>query len=299
MTITEHQPYVVDDAHGAHYHLMLGDSCERLAELDDNSVDLAVYSPPFASLFTYSPSERDLGNSVDAAQFAEHYGYIVRELLRVIKPGRLCVVHCQQIVTQKWKDGAIGLTDFRGDLIRTHMGNGWIFHGEVTIDKDPQAQAIRTKATSLMFVTLNKDSSMSRPALADYLLMFRKPGDNETAIKPDCDNETWIEWARPVWYDIRETDTLNTSVAKESDDERHICPLQLGLIERCVRLWSNRGETVLSPFAGIGSEGYETIKAGRRFVGCELKPSYWRTAVKNLDTAERIVDMPKLFDDEP
>lgn len=296
-TLNTHQPYVTDEAEGENWTMWLGDSCERLGELDDDSVDLSIYSPPFASLFTYSPSERDLGNSASSEQFAEHYGYIVRELLRVIKPGRLCVVHCQQLATQKWRDGAIGIYDFRGDLIRSHVENGWIFHGEVTIDKDPQAQAIRTKATSLMFVTLNKDSAMSRPAFADYLLMFRKPGDNETAIKPDCDNETWIEWARPVWYDIRESDTLNTAVAKDSDDERHICPLQLGLIERAVKLWSNRDELVLSPFGGIGSEGYEAVKAGRRYLGIELKPSYWATAVKNLQTAEEIVNLPTLFDE--
>lgn len=293
---TVHQPYVTDTASGEGWEFMLGDSCERLQELDDNSIDLSIYSPPFASLFTYSPSERDLGNSATSDEFAEHYGFIVRELLRVIKPGRLCVVHCQQLATQKWRDGAIGLTDFRGQLIQAHVDNGWIFHGEVTIDKDPQAQAIRTKATSLMFVTLNKDSAMSRPALADYLLMFRKPGDNETAIKPDCDNDTWIEWARPVWYDIRESDTLNTAVARQAEDERHICPLQLGLIERCVKLWSNRGETVLSPFGGIGSEGYEAIKAGRQFIGIELKPSYWSAGVTNLQTAEEIVNTPVLFD---
>jgi DNA modification methylase len=293
---TEQQPYVEDIETGDSWTLMLGDSCERLGIIDDNSVDLSIYSPPFASLFTYSPSDRDLGNSRNRGEFHEHYGFIVRELLRVIKPGRLCVVHCQQLATQKWKDGNIGLSDFRGELIRNHVENGWIFHGEVTIDKDPQAQAIRTKATSLMFVTLNKDSSMSRPALADYLLMFRKPGENEVAIKPDCDNDTWIEWARPVWYDIRESDTLNVGEARENDDERHICPLQLGLIERAVKLWSNRGDLVLSPFAGIGSEGYESIKAGRRFVGCELKPSYWRTACKNLRMAEEIANMPTLFD---
>lgn len=296
---TDQQPYIEDVDQGEGWTLMLGDSCERLAGIDDNSVDFSVYSPPFASLFTYSPSDRDLGNSRNHGEFHEHYGYIVRELMRVIKPGRLVAVHCQQIATQKWKDGNIGLSDFRGELIRSHIDNGWIFHGEVTIDKDPQAQAIRTKATALMFVTLNKDSSMSRPALADYLLLFRKPGENEIAIKPDCDNDTWIEWARPVWYDIRESDTLNTGEAREADDERHICPLQLGLIERAVKLWSNHGDLVLSPFAGIGSEGYESIKAGRRFIGCELKPSYWATACKNLRRAVEIAKTPTLFDNEP
>lgn len=291
----EPQPYVVDTATGDNWTAMLGDSCERLAELDDNSIDLIVYSPPFASLFTYSPSDRDLGNCRDSAEFHQHYRFIVDELLRVLKPGRLCVVHCQQIATQKGRDGAIGLYDFRGDLIRTHVGGGMIFHGEVTIDKDPQAQAIRTKATSLMFVTLNRDSAMSRPALADYLLMFRKPGDNAVPVKPDCDNETWIEWARPVWFDIKETNTLNTVVAREDADERHICPLQLDLIERVVRLWSNRGETVLTPFMGIGSEVYSAIKWGRRGIGCELKPSYWRTAVDNLQRLEGELSTPTLF----
>jgi DNA modification methylase len=298
VTLIDPQPYITDDATGEGWRIMLGDSCERLTELPDASVDLTVYSPPFASLFTYSPSDRDLGNSASRDEFIEHYGFIIDNVLRVTKPGRLCVVHCQQLATQKGRDGAIGLSDFRGDLIRAHVERGWIFHGEVTIDKDPQAQAIRTKATSLMFVTLNKDSSMSRPAMADYLLMFRKPGDNEVAIKPDCDNETWIEWARPVWYDIRETDTLNTAVAKENNDERHICPLQLPLIERCVRLWSNRGETVLSPFTGIGSEGYIAVKWRRQFIGCELKPSYWTTAVRNLQLAEMQAASPSLFGDE-
>lgn len=292
----EVQPYVTDTAAGDEWTAMLGDSCERLAEVADNSVDLSIYSPPFASLFTYSPSDRDLGNCRDKDEFQQHYRFIVEELLRVVKPGRLCVVHCQQLATQKGRDGAIGLYDFRGDLIRNHVDAGWIFHGEVTIDKDPQAQAIRTKATSLMFVTLNKDSAMSRPAMADYLLMFRKPGDNETAIKPECDNETWIEWARPVWFGIRETNTLNTAVAREDADERHICPLQLDLIERVIRLWSNRGETVLTPFLGIGSEVYSAVKLGRRGIGCELKPSYWRTAVDNLTQLEESMNLPTLFD---
>lgn len=297
MTVIDHQPYVTDDAYGDNWHLMLGDSCERLAEVPDNSIGMSVYSPPFASLFTYSPSERDLGNSTSRAEFIDHYRFIVDEVLRVTKPGRISAVHCQQITTQKARDGFVGLTDFRGDLIKAHVDAGWIFHGEVTIDKDPQAQAIRTKAQSLMFVQLNRDSAMSRPALADYILMFRKPGDNEVAIDNDVDNDTWIEWARPVWYDIRESSTLNVVVARENADERHICPLQLPLIERCVRLWSNRGDTILSPFAGIGSEGYVSIKQGRRFVGCELKPSYWRTAVDNLNRAEYESNLPTLFDE--
>jgi hypothetical protein len=292
-----HDAYIEDDAYGDGWHLMLGDSCERLAAIDDNTVDLSVYSPPFASLFTYSPSERDLGNSFDRDQFVEHYGFIIDHVLRVTKPGRLSVVHVQQLTTTKATHGVIGLTDFRGQIIAAHQQAGFTFHGEVTIDKDPQAQAIRTKAQALMFQTLNRDSSWSRPALADYLLIFRKPGDNAVPVKPECDNEQWIQWARPVWYGIRETNTLNTSVAREDADERHICPLQLDLIERVVRLWSNRDELVLSPFAGIGSEGYESIKLGRRFVGCELKPSYWTTAVNNLRQAQNLRDMPNLLDE--
>lgn len=290
------QPYVEDIATGAGWTAMLGDSCERLTEVADGSVDLSVYSPPFASLFTYSPSDRDLGNSRDRGEFFEHYAFIIDEMYRVTKPGRLSVVHCQQLATQKGRDGAIGLSDFRGEIIRAHVEAGWIFHGEVTIDKDPQAQAIRTKATSLMFVTLNKDSAMSRPAMADYLLMFRKPGENVVPIKPECDNETWIEWARPCWFGIRETNTLNTAVAKENEDERHICPLQLDLIERVIKLWSNKGETVLTPFLGIGSEAVTAVKLGRVGIGCELKPSYWATAVQNLRNAEYEASLPSLFD---
>ena len=295
--ILEAQPYVIDDAHGDNWHLMLGDSCERLAEIDDNTIGLSVYSPPFASLFTYSPSDRDLGNSLDADEFMDHYRFIVNEMLRVTKPGRISAVHCQQVVLQKAKHGHVGMTDFRGDLIRAHLAAGWIFHGEVTVDKDPQAQAIRTKAQSLMFVQLKRDSAMSRPALADYVLMFRKPGDNEIPIDNDVSNDTWIEWARPVWYGIRESATLNAAAGRSEEDERHICPLQLPLIERCVRLWSNKGDTVLSPFAGIGSEGFVAIGQGRRFVGCELKPSYWATGVENLKRAEYEANLPTLFDE--
>lgn len=278
-----HDAYRTDEARGENWRLLLGDSCERMAEVEDDSVDLSVFSPPFASLYTYSPSARDLGNSYDRAEFFEHFGYIIRELLRATKPGRLACVHVQQLSTTKAIHGVVGLTDFRGEVIDAFIRDNWIFHGEVTIDKDPQAQAIRTKAHALMFQTLNRDASGSRPAMADYLLLFRAPGENAVPIKPDCDNETWIEWARPIWYSIRETDTLNTAIAREDADERHICPLQLPLIERCVRLWSNPGELVFSPFAGIGSEGYIAVQQGRRFLGIELKEAYWQVARRNLE----------------
>lgn len=289
--------YTTAEESGKNWTLKLGDSCERLAELDEDSVDLSVYSPPFASLFTYSPSLRDLGNASTRDEFIEHYGFIIREVLRVTKPGRISCVHVQQLTSTKTTHGIIGLTDFRGQVIQAHVDNGWIFHGEVTVNKDPQAQAIRTKAQALMFVTKNRDSSMTRPALADYLLMFRKPGDNAVQIKNDVSNEEWIDWAQPVWLDIRETKTLNERVAREEADERHICPLQLDFIERCVRLWSNPGETVLSPFAGIGSEIYQAVKFGRYGLGIELKESYWRTAVNNLQTLENEMGAATLFDE--
>jgi hypothetical protein len=288
--------YITDEASGDGWTMLLGDSCERLSEVGDDSVGLSVYSPPFANLYTYSDSPRDLGNSSDVDEFFEHYGFIIAEMLRVTMPGRLNAVHCQQLSTTKASHGVVGLRDFRGEIIQAHVDAGWIFHGEVTIDKCPQAQAIRTKSHALMFVTLNKDSAKSRPALADYLMLFRKPGDNPEPIDNDVDNETWIEWASPIWRGIKETKTLNARSAKSEKDERHICPLQLDLIERAVRLWSNRGETVLSPFAGIGSEGVESIRHGREFVGIELKPAYWKVACENLAEAERVAGEPTLLD---
>lgn len=294
MTADLDAAYTTDEATGDAWTMMLGDSCERLKEIDTDTIDLSICSPPFAQLYNYTPSPRDLSNSKDRAEFLAHYAYVIREQLRVTKPGRLAAIHVQQITLQKVMHGYVGLTDFRGQVIRAFEAEGWIFHGEATVDKDPQAQAIRTKAQSLLFVTKERDSSMLRPALADYLLLFRKPGDNAVPIKTDVTNEEWIQWARPVWLDIRETNTLNVRVAKDAQDERHICPLQLDFIERVVRLWSNRGETVLSPFAGIGSEGYVAVKAGRRFVGIELKPSYWRTACDNLTTAESERDLDAL-----
>jgi hypothetical protein len=315
--------YVTADAAGESWRLMLGDSCERMAEIPEGSVHLSVYSPPFASLFTYSPSFRDLGNSRDRDEFLDHYGFIIRENLRITMPGRVACVHVQQVATSKSVHGFMGLTDFRGDVIRAYQANGWIFHGEVTVWKDPQAQSIRTHSHALAFATKNRDSAGTRPALADYLLLFKKPGDNPVPIKTGVvaegddlravTNDNWIEWASPIWFDtgdggdlggehlppvwtgIKETHTLNVAPARESADERHICPLQLDFIERCVRLWSNPGETVFSPFAGIGSELYMAVKLGRRGLGCELKPSYWRTAVANLRRLDDEMALPTLF----
>lgn len=290
--------YLTDEAEGDGWALWLGDSCERMGEMGADSVDLSVSSPPFASLYVYSDSIRDLGNNASRESFIENYGYVIRELLRVTKPGRIACVHVQQLTTTKASNGVVGLTDFRGDVIKAYVDAGWIFHGEVTVNKNPQAQAIRTKAQSLMFVTKNRDSSMSRPALADYLLMFRKPGENAVPIKNDVSNEEWIKWAEPVWWDIRETDTLNERLGREDGDERHICPLQLGFIERCVRLWSNKGELVFDPFGGIGSTVYTALKLGRRGMSIELKPSYWKASVQMVRELEAKLAAPTLFGEE-
>ncbi len=280
---------------GDDWTLVNGDSCEELTKLESDSVDLSVYSPPFLSLYVYSNSHRDIGNCDTSGQFFEHFGYVVREMLRVTKPGRNTCVHVAEVTSTQSTHGVIGLIDFPGMVIRAYQEAGWIYHGRVTIDKDPQAQAIRTKSKSLLFVQMRKDSTWSRPALADTILIFRKPGENAMPVNPDITNEDWIQWARPIWYGIRESDTLNTAIAKTNDDERHVCPLQLGTIERCVRLWSNPGELVVSPFAGIGSEGYESIRLGRRFYGIELKESYATTAVSNLRTAEEMRTQGRLF----
>lgn len=282
-------------ATGAGWELRHGDCIEELATLPENNVDLSVYSPPFSSLYTYSASDRDIGNCASHEEFLTHIGFLIRELLRVTKPGRLSCCHIAQLASTKNYHGVIGLIDLRGAMIQAFVAEGWVYHGEVCIDKDPQAQAIRTHSKALLFVQLRKDSSWLRPALADYILVFRKPGDNAIAISPDLTNDEWIEWARPIWYGISETHTLNTAVAKEEADERHICPLQLGTIERCLRLWSNPGELVLSPFAGIGSEGYEAVRLGRRYLGIELKESYARTAARNLRLAEDLREQGTLF----
>ncbi len=272
---------------GERWELRQGDCVEELQAIAPQSVDFSVYSPPFQSLFTYTASPRDLGNNATPQAFLEHFGYAVRGLLRVTKLGRLTACHIAQVTTTKVTHGVIGMTDLRGDVIRAFVKGGWIFHGEIFIDKDPQAQAIRTHSKALLFVQLRKDSSWLRPALADSVVLFRAPGENAVPIHPDISNDEWIEWARPIWYGIRESDTLQAAEARGNDDDRHICPLQLGTIERCVRLWSNPGELVLSPFAGIGSEGWEAIRLGRRFLGIELKSEYARVAVKNLQEIER------------
>jgi DNA modification methylase len=288
--------YKEKESKGKNYTLLLGDSCTRLKEIENESVGLSVFSPPFGSLYTYSATERDLGNSNSTKQFFDHFQFIIEELKRVTMPGRNCCVHCQQLPTTKIYDGHIGMKDFRGELIRAFIKEGWIYHGEVCIDKDPQAQAIRTKSKCLMFATKKKDSAWLRSAFADYILVFRAPGDNRVPVKTDITNEDWILWARPIWYGIRESNTLRYQAARDEKDEKHICPLQLETIERCIRLWSNFGETILSPFAGIGSEGHVAIVHKRKFIGIELKESYYRVAARNLAAAEENIESQLTFD---
>jgi hypothetical protein len=278
---------------------MQGDSCERLREIGTGTVALSVYSPPFADLFTYTDSLRDLGNSKGWDEFFEHYRFIIREVLRVTQPGRLTCVHTADIPAMLERDGYIGIRDFPGEVIRAYESEGWIFVGRAFVQKNPQSQAIRVKSKALLFVQLRKDSADSRPALIDQILLFKKPGQNTVPVQPvahgEMNNETWIEWAHGIWLGIRETETLQAAAGRGPDDEKHICPLQLGTIERCIKLYSNPGELVLSPFLGIGSEGYQAIRYGRRFIGCELKGSYFTAAVANLRRAEAESRAPDLF----
>lgn len=284
--------YQTSEATGDGWRVMLGDSAERLAEIETASVGLSVFSPPFLSLFTYSPSERDLGNARNDAEFYAQFAYIVDELRRVTKPGRNCAVHVQQVTTTVTHDGVTGQKDFRGDVIRLFVDRGWVFHGEVVIDKDPQAQAIRTKSKGLLFVQKERDRSWLRPALADYILVFRAPGENAVPIREDqITNDEWISWARPIWYGIRESATLNAAEARDERDEKHIAALQLETVRRCIRLWSNPGDLVLDPFTGIGTTGYVAIQTGRRFVGCELKRSYFEAACRNIARAGAVMTL--------
>ena len=280
------------------WRMELGDCVEVLRREPSDSVGFSVFSPPFASLYTYSASDRDMGNCENDEQFMQHFGFLVRELYRVTKPGRLLSFHCMNIPTSKVKDGVIGLRDFRGELIRLFCSEGWIFHTEICIWKDPVTQMQRTKALGLLHKQLKKDSCMSRQGIPDYLVTMRKPGVNDDPVSNT--NETfpvseWQQYASPVWMDINPSETLQGASAREEQDERHICPLQLEVIRRALRLWSKPGDLVLSPFGGIGSEGYEAVKAGRRFLGVELKESYFKQACANLRIASQQTRQRSLF----
>lgn len=286
-TTIQNEDYKEETVNGDLFLAMRGDSCLRMKEITDNSIDLSVYSPPFADLFVYSNSERDLGNCRGWEEFFTHYRFIVEEVLRVTREGRISCVHTSDVPAMANRDGYIGLKDFPGQVIKLHQDVGWTFVGRAFIQKNPQAQAIRVKSKALLFVQMKKDSSCSRPALIDQILIFKKPGENLIPIEPvkngELNNETWISWAHGIWTDISETNTLQYYCARDKDDEKHICPLQLETIERCIKLYSNPGETVLTPFMGIGSEAFVAVKLKRKAIGCELKESYFKIAVQNLN----------------
>ena len=266
------------------YALYNGDSCEVLKGIPDNSIHYSIFSPPFASLYTYSNSERDLGNCRTTSEFYEQFMFIVSELYRVIMPGRLISFHCMDLPLSKERDGIIGIRDFRGELIKVFENAGFVLHSQVCIWKDPVTAMQRTKAIGLLHKQIKKDSCMSRQGIPDYLVTMRKPGENPEPVTHT--NETfpvavWQRYASPVWMDINPSDTLQASSAREEKDERHICPLQLGVIRRALNLWTNRNDIVLTPFLGIGSEAVVSIEMGRRAIGCELKTSYYNQAVAN------------------
>jgi DNA modification methylase len=347
--MTDLTPRVMDEAHGSGWSLYNGDSAEVLPGLPDRSVDFAVFSPPFSSTYTYSPSDRDLGNVPNDRMFWEQFGYISRELLRVMRPGRLVALHVANLPAYENTHGYSGRRDFRGDTIRHFEQAGFHYHSEIAIQKAAQAQAIRTHSKGLLFVQLQRDSAAMWQAWADYVVVMRVPGKNDKPIpgvpgeptpaqlrqaqdewivnahpvwletgglgdekspaapedlrrlwdeirRTDMSFDEWWTANSPVWTTIRETDVLGAHEARENDDERHLCALQLPVIERCVRLWSAPGETVLSPFAGIGSEGVGALRHARRFVGVELKPAYFRAACRNLRNAEADASANFLFD---
>jgi len=330
---------VIDEKHGDNYTAYNADCVDVARSLPDNSIGFSIYSPPFCSLYVFSNSDRDMGNTKDNADFIEAYKFLLKELYRITKPGRLTAVHCMNLPTTKGRDGFIGMYDFRGDIIRAHQEAGWIYHSEVCIWKDPVLAMQRTKALGLLHATIKKDSSMSRQGIPDHIVVFRKPGDNQEPIKgefkyyvgemdlneyvsreaPDSiagqkfikferedgrdiqqratgsSIDIWQHYASPVWFDIRQTHTLQYKNARDSDDERHISPLQLDTIERCNQLWSLPGDVVFSPFMGIGSEGYVSLQMGRKFIGAELKPSYFKVAVDNLEKAVNQPEQEELF----
>ncbi len=270
-----------------------GDCVEATGELPTESVGFSIFSPPFSHLFIYSDSERDMGNAANDAEFLEHYRFLVRQLYRVTKPGRLCAVHCSDLPRTKSTHGEVALYDLPGDIRAVHEAEGWTYHSRVTIWKDPVVEMQRTKALGLLHKQLLKDSSRSRVGMPDYLLVFRKTPEDESKVDKvghdakEFPVDLWQQWASPVWMDINQTDVLNVRIARDDKDEKHLCPLQLDLIDRAIRLWSNAGDVVLSPFMGVGSEGWGALRAGRKFVGIELKEAYFNQAVRNLSDADQ------------
>lgn len=284
-----------------------GDSIELIKAFPDESMHFEIYSPPFSSLYTYSNSDRDLGNSKTDEQFFEHFRFLTTELFRILKPGRIMAVHCMNLPTSKERDGFIEIKDFRGELIREFQSVGFIYHAEVCIWKNPVTAMQRTKALGLLHKQIKKDSCMSRMGIPDYVVIMRKPGDNPERVTHTNDTYPVSEWQNvaspiweydhsPVWWDINQSDTLNVRMARDGRDERHICPLQLPVIERLLKLYTNPNDIVFTPFLGIGSEVYQAILMGRRGVGIELKKSYFDCAVENVKNAIIESSQPTLFD---
>jgi len=294
---------VLDETHGETWSAYQADCVDFASQMPENSIDFSIYSPPFSGLYIYSDSVCDMGNTANDEEFARQYAFLIRELHRITRPGRLSAVHCKNLVNYKGRDGMAGLRDFRGDIIRLHTAAGWAYHSEVVIWKDPVIEMQRTKAHGLLWKQLRADSSFSRQGMPEYVLLFRKWADGEaeesnvspvTHTKESFPVEQWQRWASPVWMDIRQTNVLNGQVAREGKDEKHICPLQLDVIERCLHLWTNEGDTVFSPFMGIGSEGYQSVKFRRKFIGTELKATYFAQAVEFLRRIE--AESATLFD---
>lgn len=317
----ENTPVINQDS-GNNWVMYHGDSCEVLPGVPTDSIDFMIYSPPFSNLYIYSDSTADLGNSADDEEFFQHYQYIINETYRALKPGRLVAVHCKDLPLYMNRDGAAGLSDFPGRIIAAHEKAGFTYHSRVTIWKDPVIEMQRTKNHGLLHKNWTERSEVVRQGMADYLIIFRKflnladvpdkqvihrlkadthefQGENRPShydSDRDYSIQVWQRYASPVWWDIRQTRVLNIQQARDGNDEKHICPLQLDVISRAVDIWTNPGDVVLSPFAGIGSEGYESVRMGRKFIGIELKESYFDTACRNLKQAEESLNAQSLFD---
>ncbi len=279
----------LNEAKGENYHLYHGDCVDVVRQMPDESIGLSVYSPPFSNLFVYSDSEADMGNSADDGEFFKHYGFLIKDLFRVTMPGRLSAVHCSDLPKTMWKDGMIAIKDLSGQIIRAHEEAGWMLHSRITIWKSPVVEMTRTKALGLLHKQLKKDSGRSRAGMPDYLLVFRKPGDNPKPITHTNENfpvDQWQEWASPVWMTVDQTNVLNAKLARSEADEKHLCPLQLDVIHRALIMWSAEGDTVMSPFMGIGSEGVESVNLGRKFIGCEIHEPYYRIAERRIAEAQ-------------
>lgn len=316
---------VNNQTNGKDWALYLGDSCQVIKGLPDNSIDFGIHSPPFSNLYIYSDSEADMGNAANDAEFFEHYNFLIKELHRVTVPGRLCAVHAKDLPLYANRDGASGLKDFPGQIIQAFERQGWTYHSRVTIWKDPVIEMQRTKTHGLLYKNFRMRSEVCRQGMADYLIVFRKwdglEGTTEserpvlhnpqvaipysgtdmpttTSLFEDSDDHNlrvWQRYASPVWFDIDQTRVLNYQLAKDNSDEKHICPLQLDVIERSIQLWTNPGDVVFDPFNGIGSTGVMALKQGRKYIGIELKSSYYKIAEKNLQEAELQAGQTDLF----